>query len=184
MNKPLTLLQSIALVFLIFLLQGCFIDSIENSSRSRETVQGYRPVYGSPDGGEIKFVASHEVKNPGKIYVYGQYLLINEINQGIHVYDNHDPENPEALGFIQLVGNSDMAVKNNVLYADHMGNIVALYIQDFDNLTTQASLPLQNWNYGVPPPSGSYFECVESEKGIVVSWKKIELKNPSCYANY
>ncbi len=181
MNTPSTVIKPFAVLLLVFLLQGCYLNNTEESSR--EAVQGYRPVYSSADGAEIKFVASRAVKDPGKIYVYGQYLLINEINQGIHVYDNLDPENPTSIGFIQLVGNSDMAIKNNVLYADHMGNIVALNIQEFNTLTTKASLPLQNWNYGVPPPAGFYFECVESEKGIVVNWKTTELKNPSCYAN-
>ncbi len=182
MKKRPTLIRALALLLLVSILNGCYLNNNDSSLRDA-TVQGYRPVYGAPDGSEIKFVASRTVKNPGKIYVYGQYLLINEINQGIHVYDNLDPENPTSLGFIQLVGNSDMAVKNNVLYADHMGNIVSLNIQDFENITQQASLPLQNWNYGIPPPAGFYFECVDSEKGVVVSWKNIEIKNPSCYAN-
>jgi hypothetical protein len=164
------------------LLQSCFLNNTDSSMRD-SVVEGYQPVYSSSDGGEIKFVASRPVTSPGKIYIYNEYLLINEINQGIHVYNNADPENPTSVGFIQLVGNSDMAVKNDVLYADHMGNIVALNIQDFNTLTKQASLPLQNWNYGVPPPSGFYFECVQTEMGIVVNWKKTEIKNPSCYAN-
>ena len=182
MKRPSTPLRLIALLA-AFNLQGCYLNNTEQSARD-SVVEGYRPVYTSSDGGEIKFVASRTVQNPGKIYVYGQYLLVNEINQGIHVYDNLEPENPTSLGFIQLVGNSDMAIKNDVLYADHMGNIVALNIQDFNNLTKQASLPLQNWNYGAPPPSGFFFECVDTEKGLVVNWKKTEIKNPSCYANY
>ena len=182
MKKTPTLIRPFVLLLLVIILQGCYLNNTDNSLRD-SVVQGYRPVYGAPDGSEIKFIASRTVKNPGKIYVYGQYLLINEINQGIHVYNNFDPENPTSLGFIQLVGNSDMAVKNDILYADHMGNIVSLNIQDFEKITQQASLPLQNWNYGVPPPAGFYFECVDSEKGVVVNWKKIEIKNPSCYAN-
>jgi hypothetical protein len=182
MKRPTCSFRPFTFLFVVIIVQGCYLNTDPSSRDS--LVQGYRPVYTSSDGGEVKFVDSREVKNPGKIYIYDQYLLVNEINYGIHVFDNHDPEHPTSLGFIQLVGNSDMAIKNNVLYADHMGNIVALNIQDSNNLTKQASLPLENWNYGTPPPSGFYFECVDTKNGIVVSWKKTEIKNPSCYANY
>jgi hypothetical protein len=178
MKKNATTIRSIALLLLVFVFQGCYEEGMRNS-----TVEGYRPVYGSLDVSEMKLTTPRIVKSPGKIYVYGQYLLINEINQGIHVYDNLDPENPAAIGFIQLIGNSDMAVRNDVLYADHMGNIVALNIQDFENITQHASLPLQNWNLGLPAPPGFYFECAEPEKGLVVNWKKTQIKNPRCYAN-
>ncbi len=170
----------LTLLFLISV-QGCYLN---NSIEPRNSIeQGYRPVYGTTADSEIKLVPSRTVKNPGKIYVYGKYLLVNEINQGIHIFNNLDPENPTAIGFIQLIGNSDMAIRNNVLYADHMGNIVALNTNDFESITKKASLPLQNWNLGIPPPSGFYFECVNSEKGIVIGWKQTELKNPKCYAN-
>ncbi|HOX82437.1 MAG TPA: hypothetical protein PLJ60_06240 [Chryseolinea sp.] len=179
MRKTFTLFLAIS----AGLLQSCYLINTD-SSMQNTVVEGYKPVYGSSEGGEIKFVDSRTITNPGKIYLYNKYLLINEINQGIHVYNNADPENPLAVGFIQLVGNSDMAVKNDVLYADHMGNIVTINIQDFNTLTQQASLPLRNWNFGIPPPSGFYFECVQTEKGVVVDWKKTEIKNPSCYANF
>jgi len=184
MKRSTSLIRPMALLLTAIILQSCYLNQSEPSLRENTVVEGYSPVYTTADGGDIKFVASREVRNPGKIYIYGQYLLVNEINQGIHVFDNLDPKSPTSLGFIQLVGNSDMAIKNNILYADHMGNIVSLKIEDFNNLTHQASLPLQNWNYGTPPPAGFYFECVNTEKGIVSDWKKTEIKNPSCYANY
>jgi hypothetical protein len=39
---------------------------------------------------------------PGKIFYYNGYLFINELNTGIHVYDNHDPSNPRNVGFINI----------------------------------------------------------------------------------
>lgn len=144
--------------------------------------QGYRPVYGPQEQKEIQITTPRLVKNPGKIYVYKSFLLVNEVNQGIHVYDNAEPENPKAIGFIQILGNSDMAIKDDVLYADHMGNLVALTIGTFDAVTKVGSLPLQNWDLGLPPPAGTYFECIDQSKGIVVRWMKVELKNPACYA--
>jgi hypothetical protein len=145
---------------------------------------GYRPVYGTADANEIKLLASRTVTNPGKIYVYGKYLLVNEINAGIHIFNNENPSSPKPLGFIQMIGNSDMAIKDAKLYADHAGNIVSVTVNDFTSVAVNGSLPLQNWNLGLPPPSGSHFECIDASKGLVVAWKKTQLTNPDCYALY
>ncbi|MBA4056234.1 MAG: hypothetical protein C0490_16080 [Marivirga sp.] len=178
MKKRIQLFFSCAL--LTFCLSGCFIPP-KGEYATLET-EGYRPVYGSQELKEIQLVSAREVKNPGKIYTYKSFLLVNEIQEGIHVYDNVDPHHPKAIGFIQIIGNSDMAVKENVLYADHMGNLVALTIDNFNTITKAGSLPLENWHLGVPPPAGSYFECIDQSKGIVIRWTKAELKNPGCYA--
>ncbi len=167
-------------IFLIcFLLSGCFIAT---EYTGPEQVEGYRPVYGSQDQKDITFKSPRQVKNPGKIYTYKNFLLVNEIKEGIHVYDNSDPEQTNNVGFIEILGNSDMAVKDNVLYADHMGNIVALDIENFGSINKVESLPLQNWDLGIPPPPGFHFECVDQTKGIVLRWSKVELINPACYA--
>jgi hypothetical protein len=71
-----------------------------------------------------------------------------------------------------------------VLYANHMGDIVALKITDFETLTLQGRIAISQWVMGVPPPADSYFECVDPAKGIVVNWKKTQIKNPRCYADY
>lgn len=147
-----------------------------------ERVTGYIPVYESSRATEIFMAPPRPVTKPGKIYLYGRYLLINERKRGIHVFDNSDPSLPVNLGFLQLLGSTDLAVKDSVLYADHMGNLVALKVNDFGTIVEKARIPLRNWARGIPPPPGFYFQCVESRKGIVVDWKEVELKNPQCYA--
>lgn len=144
---------------------------------------GYRPVYGSPELSTIALEDAKAVKNPGKIYMYGKYLLVNEIKEGIHLYDNSDPSNPSPVGFIRMLGNTDMAIRNDVLYADHMGNLVALALNDFKAIAEKGRLDLAEWNLGVPPPVGEYFECVDPAKGLVVGWHKTESqKKLNCYA--
>ncbi|HEY0652945.1 MAG TPA: hypothetical protein VGD65_07445 [Chryseosolibacter sp.] len=143
---------------------------------------GYRPVYGEQEYSEVSWTMPQTITKPGKIYVYGKYLLINEARQGIHVYDNSNPQAPTAVGFLRILGNTDMAIKDGVLYADHMGNLVALTISDFTAVQEKGRLELANWNLGVPPPRGARFECVDPAKGIVVSWKKVESENLKCYA--
>lgn len=169
--------QAATPLLLLFCLTGCLTDPV-----TRGITEGYRPVYGLPSMKEVALVDIKQVRNPGKIYIYKDYLLINEINEGIHIFDNANPKSPEPMGFIQIVGNSDMAIRNDILYADHLGNLIAITISDLNNINKVGSLPLQNWDQGVPPPAGAYFECVDPSKGLVIRWNKVELDSPECYA--
>ena len=164
----------------IVLLTGCIAPPEETPTNFQTA--GYRPVYGSADASEIKLVSAKAIKSPGKIYTYGKYLLVNEQRQGIHVFDNGNPTAPRPVAFIQMLGNTDMAIKNGKLYADHNGNIVRVTVNDFNALELEKSLKLTDWELGVPPPSGAYFQCVDASKGLVVSWEQVQLTNPDCYA--
>ncbi|SKB74975.1 Uncharacterized conserved protein [Daejeonella lutea] len=72
----------------------------------------------------------HEMSVPGKIYIYGNYLFINEVTKGIHVIDNTDPASPRFLNFINIPGNIDLAVNTNILYADSYVDLLAFDISN------------------------------------------------------
>lgn len=74
--------------------------------------------YGTPKG----------LTSPGKIFYYNGYLFVNEMNSGIHVIDNRNPENPINVGFMDIPGNLDMAVHGDVLYVDSYLDLVAINI--------------------------------------------------------
>jgi len=78
----------------------------------------------------IKTLSAQELENPGKIYIKDNYLFINEIKKGIHVVDNTNPATPKIISFIQILGNVDIAVKDNVLFADSYTDFVALDISN------------------------------------------------------
>jgi len=166
-------------IFITVLVAACTVDPDVNENF---TVSGFVPVYGAYEKSEIKTTPPIPLNDPGKIYIYDPYLLINERGKGIHVYNNSDPANPSALTFIQMVGNTDMAIKDNILYADHMGDLVAITFSDFENVLEKGRLPLSSWNLGLPAPAQSYFECIDPAKGLVVDWKPATLTNPDCYA--
>ncbi|WP_460996099.1 LVIVD repeat-containing protein [Spirosoma harenae] len=67
---------------------------------------------------------------PGKLYVKDQFLFIVEIKKGIHVFDNSNPANPKAISFLSIPGNVDIAVRDNILYADSYIDLVALDISN------------------------------------------------------
>ena len=78
----------------------------------------------------IKTLTAQDLENPGKIYVKDNYLFINEVKKGIHIIDNTNPSLPKAISFIQILGNVDIAVKGNILYADSYTDFVALDISN------------------------------------------------------
>jgi len=107
---------------------SCLKDTCENVF----TYQRFDPVYVRPEilrqkvsGGAVKVL-----RQTGKIYVYSDYLLINEPDEGIHVLDNRNPSNPIPLSFIKIPGNSDLAVRNGLLYADSYVDLVVLELKN------------------------------------------------------
>jgi hypothetical protein len=171
-------LQSTVALLAMLFISGC--EPVPESALS-ETM-GYKPVYRTEASAVITLSDPLPVNEPGKIYEYGAYLFVNEINKGIHVFDNTDPQQPVALAFLNILGNTEMAIKNNILYANYLGNIVAVDLKDLTHVETLASLPLQTFNGGVLPPKGYYFECIAREKGVVVNWVLVERNNMDCYA--
>jgi hypothetical protein len=66
----------------------------------------------------------------GKIYIYQDYLLINEPNKGIHIFDNTNPSKPQAISFLNIPGNIDIAVQNGKLYADSYSDLLTFDLVD------------------------------------------------------
>ncbi len=79
---------------------------------------------------EVASVEPVSLSVAGKIYVYDNYLLINEPGNGVHVVDNSNPSSPRFISFIRIPGNVDMAVNNNILYAD---SYIDLLVFDISN---------------------------------------------------
>ncbi len=109
------------------LLSGCLRDEC---TATRKFVL-FEPVYmtAAQIRQDIEVEKPRALENPGKIYVYGDFLLINELHEGIHVIDNKDPRNPLNLVFIRIPGNVDMVVRNNILYADNYIDLLSIDIR-------------------------------------------------------
>jgi len=60
-----------------------------------------------------------ELEDPGKIYFYNNYIFINEKRAGVHVFDNSTPSSPQNIGFLNIPGNVDIAIRNDIMLADN-----------------------------------------------------------------
>jgi len=65
-----------------------------------------------------------KITSLGKMCFYEGYLYISEPEKGIHIIDNRDPSNPQIIGFIELLGNADLSIRNGLLYADSYIDLV------------------------------------------------------------
>lgn len=160
----------------VLLLSSCYVKETAPAN-----VEGYRPIYKSiSQVQQIEMLAAQPLKQPGKIYVKGSYLFVNELNKGIHIINNLDPANPKRIAFVSIPGNVDMAVKGTTLYADNYTDMVALDISNPTSVKVlkriEGTFPVQEY----PPYTGVYFECVSPDKGVVVGWEKTSLTDPKC----
>ncbi|MCL2727585.1 MAG: hypothetical protein FWD56_04295 [Bacteroidales bacterium] len=122
------------------------------------------------------------INNHGKMCFYQGYLYVSETEKGIHIINNNDPSKPQNVGFIELIGNVDLAIRNDKLYADSYMDLVWFDISDpqkpelegrlEDVFTKYFCLPLTRNNYLI-----DYRSCFDENgamKGIVVGWNVTE----------
>jgi hypothetical protein len=158
MKRSLSL--SMALVVLSVLLNGCFKDVVT------EKYTFYRPVYKTKAEvrANIKSALPQPVKQPGKLFIKGNYIFLNELEKGIHVIDYSNPTAPQNIGFIAIPGNIDLAVNGNYLYVDLYTDLVTLDISNPQNVS------LAKINEGVFPEK--YYTA--DSNSVIVDWVRVD----------
>jgi hypothetical protein len=126
MKKFIHRLPLLFFAALVFMLQGCLKDTLTT------TYTSFEPVYKSKAEvfQDIKSGQPQPLTQTGKLALYGNYIFVNEVNRGVHVIDNSNPAAPQNIAFIHIPGNIDLALKNNILYADIYTDMVAIDISD------------------------------------------------------
>jgi len=94
----------------------------------------YEPVYITQEefNAPVEFGSARSMENTGTIFAYGQYIFVNEFQKGIHIIDNANPSSPQSLGFIDIIGNTHFSIKNDVLYANKLEDLVVLDISNIE----------------------------------------------------
>lgn len=145
------------------------------------------PVYLSYEDlrGAVKTTSAAELVNPGKIYFKDGYIFINEEMKGIHIIDNRNPKSPQNIKFIEIPGNVDMAVKNNILYADSYIDMVAIDITDISN-PKELNRIKDVFPYMTPPPADENLRIatVDKELGVVIDWEIKKVRQEVEYYYY
>lgn len=138
-------------IALLFTFNSCVKDTC-----TRRYVY-WEPVYRTKDEvrANIKNNPVREIERPGKIYIRGNYIFLNELDRGIHIIDNSNRTAPKQIAFIDIPGNLDMAVKGNILYADFYTDLVAIDITNPQQIVvkkfTENIFPERHWGNGFSP---------------------------------
>ena len=122
----------------------------------------------------VRLESPRILMNPGKIYLKDDLIFINEKYLGIHVIDNSNPSAPENVAFLHIDGCIDMAMKDNVLYADNAVDLVSLMVKS-DLTGIQVTSRIKNVFPELLAPDGrglsSREQAARPENSILVRWK-------------
>ena len=162
---------SIYLLPALFLLAAITLSSCKKDKcLQTRTYKTYTPVYMSYEEmrSSVRSEDPQPLQNPGKIYLKGNYIFVNEINKGIHVIDNSNPYAPQNISFINIPGNVDIAAVGNVLYADSYVDLVVLNISNPVQITV-----LNRLENALPYPAYEYGYSADASLGVVKDWKEL-----------
>jgi hypothetical protein len=155
----------------------CIATGILLSSSEPVYFGEYSPVFMERTAMEnaVKIEAAQPLRTTGKIYIYGQYILVNEKYRGIHVIDNSNPDSPQNIAFLHIDGCIDIAMKNDILYADNAIDLIALKTTD-NFASVQVTERIKNIFPETGSPDGYWMPYSVNQfrpkNGIIVAWKK------------
>ncbi len=112
----------------LFSLQSCVKDKCQREVTYIKST----PVYATLEEirSPVQMDEAKELEDPGKIYFYNNYIFINEKRAGVHVFDNSTPSSPQNIGFLNIPGNVDIAIRNDIMLADNYIDLLSININD------------------------------------------------------
>ncbi|MEN8125405.1 MAG: hypothetical protein ABFR32_09780 [Bacteroidota bacterium] len=163
----------LVLVMLFFVSQSC-----DNDSDSEYVlVNVATPKFMTLDAlrSSVEISSPLPIIESGKIYVYNDLVLVNDIENGIHIIDNSNPENPKKIACIKIEANNDMEIKGDYLYVDSLMDLVIFDISDIDNIKEVTRLKDVFPSYVIMPFMDDMVVDYRGQKPnsneIIVSWK-------------
>ncbi|MCP4137196.1 MAG: hypothetical protein GY754_39875 [bacterium] len=181
------------LLFFFSTLTGCV--SIQSYTSTL-----YKPVY-MPYGefrNSFKVEKPRPLIDPGRIYLKDNFIFINEKDKGIHIIDNSDPRAPRKVAFLNILGNMDMAIQGNYLYADSHIDLLVVDIRRLSEAPLKIGMinrleevfpydpgkriklsmfndrrTFRRFRRFSRPRDRVSFVPIDTSKGIVVDWEKI-----------
>lgn len=179
-------------------------EDFKNAGTSADGVIAYKAktIVSASDLKKIYISAPKNMVNIGKTLAKGDFLFINEINKGIHVYDNRTLTTPKPLAFINIPASKDFIIKNDILFADNGKDFISVNIVGLKDLllgTISIKTIADSTRYfevlarktdifkfeNYPLQKGVYFVCPDSINNLgsyILDWQKDTLdKKPNCF---
>jgi hypothetical protein len=177
------------LFILLLSLASCWnYDPIDLTGAERK-VWANRPVYAA-DNTKAKEIGYTAGKQPlvqaGNIYAFGGYIFQVDVGRGIHVIDNSVPAQADRIGFIRVLGCSQVAIRGTYLYTNSIADLVTLDLSDPSHPKEVSRLsnafPSFQTNYPLAQPAERGPYACPRYDSIVLGWVKDSVY-AGCYKN-
>ncbi|MEO0333471.1 MAG: hypothetical protein AAF223_17605, partial [Bacteroidota bacterium] len=89
--------------------------------------------------------------------------------QGVHIIDNSEPTQPEMISFINIPGNYDLAVQDNIMYADSYIDLLAI------DISNPQDIRVLHREENVFPRFNSFGFYQDAQKGVVTRWEELDV---------
>ena len=103
------------------------------------------------------------VINPVNFYLYDTLLIISDSVAGIHIYSVKNPQAPKFRMRIPLKGNTGIAMKDNVVYANSWGSILAIRLTGESSYEIAKYIKQDPYYHPLPIDCNNGFSCFPSE---------------------
>jgi hypothetical protein len=130
----------------------------------------------------VAVAAARQTHADGKVYVAQDYLFYIAQEEGVHVFDNSDPQSPQNIAFISLEGVHDIAVKGTYLYADNFVDLLVFDISDVNNIQLVRTVENSINFYPEIPENASHIDYDYNwSEGSLITGFRLEYKEVSNY---
>lgn len=153
-------------ILMVVVFVGCSKTDTEQYTIATPITQSIAEFRASVD-----IVSPQPIIEPGKMYVYGDYVFVNEQNEGVHVINNQDPNSPQKINFLKIKGNNDISVKDDILYADSKMDLVYFDISNINQIAYLGRLEdVLPQNYDWPSADVYNTQDLNFDTTLIVDW--------------
>ncbi|TDY14126.1 LVIVD repeat-containing protein [Meridianimaribacter flavus] len=167
-------MKNLLCLLLVFVLWSCNDDDIQY-----ETVNVAIPQVMSKAEfrSSVEILPSQTIDEAGKIYVYQDYIFVNDEFKGVHIIDNSNPASPQQISSIKIPGNVDISIKDNYLFADSSIDLLVFDISNINNIQMVERLEdvFSYYNYQIPVGTDvAEFGDYNPENDVIVGWELVQ----------
>lgn len=167
-------MKNLLYLLLVFVLWSCNDDDIQY-----ETVNVAIPQVMSKAEfrNSVEILPSQAIDEAGKIYVYQDYIFVNDEFKGVHIIDNSNPASPQQISSIKIPGNVDISIKDNYLFADSSIDLLVFDISNINNIQMVERLEdvFSYYNYQIPVGTDvAEFGDYNPENDVIVGWELVQ----------
>lgn len=122
-----------------------------------------------------------QIEESGKIYVYEDYIFVNDKMKGILVIDNTNND-PRPIQYLKIPQNTDIAVKGDILFANSGKDLVTFDISNINDIKIKGRMNGVFEEYYPDMPEGVWytdFSGYDPSKEVILGYtiEKREVEN-------